>query len=355
MTIGDGPAGGDAQPHQLPDGRQLVVTWGIPEPFGGMTSALLHRSRAFVQLAGRDIDVLTFDPTRGSPTCASTSWTPASSSPASGSGTSTTSSSAAPPDVRPDRIPPGACASRRGRRHRGPRWLIARRGTAGRASGRARAPPCRRHARPARRAHARVRCTRLITAYDEAGDPVRQWTGAWAFYADWLDGLIGADRAFAITDSKTVANFMAHTVARTSSRCTWCTTPTSRVRSDRTVELRPSRRAVFTQPRAVRRRRVPHRTAARGCRDPRLRPGQSLGGPERDRPARRRARARSGPGPRGGRGGRRAHAAQARRPRHRRRAACRRAGLPVTLVVFGDGRDAAALPRTSPTPASPMP
>ncbi len=38
---------------------------------------------------------------------------------------------------------------------------------------------------------------------------MRQWTGAWAFYADWLDGLIGGERAFAVTDSKTVANFMS--------------------------------------------------------------------------------------------------------------------------------------------------
>ena len=47
-----------------------------------------------------------------------------------------------------------------------------------------------------------------MTAFDEAGEPVRQWTGAWELYADWFDGLIGTEPAFALTDSKTVANFM---------------------------------------------------------------------------------------------------------------------------------------------------
>jgi poly(glycerol-phosphate) alpha-glucosyltransferase len=46
---------------ELPEGRQLAVTWSIPDRFGGMTSAMLHRSRAFVRLAGRDVDVVTFD------------------------------------------------------------------------------------------------------------------------------------------------------------------------------------------------------------------------------------------------------------------------------------------------------
>lgn len=38
------------------------MTWSIPEHYGGMTTALLRRSRAFVQLGGASVDVLTFDP-----------------------------------------------------------------------------------------------------------------------------------------------------------------------------------------------------------------------------------------------------------------------------------------------------
>ena len=37
------------------------MTWGIPDEYGGMTAALLHRSRAFQRAAGAHVDVVTFD------------------------------------------------------------------------------------------------------------------------------------------------------------------------------------------------------------------------------------------------------------------------------------------------------
>jgi poly(glycerol-phosphate) alpha-glucosyltransferase len=40
-----------------------TATWTIPTEYGGMTSALLRRSRAFVEHAGLAVPVLTFDPT----------------------------------------------------------------------------------------------------------------------------------------------------------------------------------------------------------------------------------------------------------------------------------------------------
>ena len=49
-------------PHvRLRPGCHLAVTWGIDDQFGGMTGALLHRSRAFVRLGGVRVDVVTFD------------------------------------------------------------------------------------------------------------------------------------------------------------------------------------------------------------------------------------------------------------------------------------------------------
>ncbi|WP_411722079.1 glycosyltransferase [Mycetocola sp.] len=49
-------------PHvRLRRGCHLAVTWGIDDRFGGMTAALLHRSRAFVRLGGVPVDVVTFD------------------------------------------------------------------------------------------------------------------------------------------------------------------------------------------------------------------------------------------------------------------------------------------------------
>lgn len=35
--------------------------WGIPEKYAGMTSAMLHRSRAFVRLAGVDVTIITYE------------------------------------------------------------------------------------------------------------------------------------------------------------------------------------------------------------------------------------------------------------------------------------------------------
>jgi poly(glycerol-phosphate) alpha-glucosyltransferase len=46
----------------LPQGRQFALTWSIPDAYGGMTTAMLRRSRALVRLGGARVDVLTFDP-----------------------------------------------------------------------------------------------------------------------------------------------------------------------------------------------------------------------------------------------------------------------------------------------------
>lgn len=48
-------------PIRLRPGCHLAVTWGIADQFGGMTAALLHRSRAFVRLGGVEVDIVTFD------------------------------------------------------------------------------------------------------------------------------------------------------------------------------------------------------------------------------------------------------------------------------------------------------
>lgn len=54
------PVGTSSGPA-LPAGYHCAVTWGIPLEYGGMTSSLLHRSRAFVREAGVPVDVLTFE------------------------------------------------------------------------------------------------------------------------------------------------------------------------------------------------------------------------------------------------------------------------------------------------------
>lgn len=201
----------DAAESGLPDGRQLAVTWGIPDRFGGMTSALLHRSRAFVRLGGRDVDVVTFDPRpdveaiRGRLVEAGElvpgmrlrnlyedvrdgAW------PTPGAG-------ARHPLARPEvddldvRVAPDGGELRTSFRG-GVRVLVEH----ARADGSVAVRDER---------HRAAGPERLITAFAPEGAPLHQWTRAWDCYADWLDGVIGSDRAFAITDSKTVARFMA--------------------------------------------------------------------------------------------------------------------------------------------------
>lgn len=193
----------------LPDGRQLAVTWGIPEQFGGMTSAMLHRSRAFVRCAGRDVEVVTFD-------------------------------------TRPDYAEVRARLERDGElvhgirlrnlyedlrratpppapvRHRLLRpdvdavtTTTASDGSERRVHSFANRQVLIEHVRPDGTVAVRderlrdAGPARLITAFAADGAPVRQWTSAWVCYAEWLDGLIGDQRAFAITDSKTAARFMS--------------------------------------------------------------------------------------------------------------------------------------------------
>lgn len=47
---------------QFPLGSFATATWTIPRDYGGMTAALLRRSRVFVQEAGVPVRIVTFDP-----------------------------------------------------------------------------------------------------------------------------------------------------------------------------------------------------------------------------------------------------------------------------------------------------
>ncbi|MET0885308.1 MAG: glycosyltransferase [Mycetocola sp.] len=58
---GSNPEEEHMPPVRLRPGCHLAATWGIDDRFGGMTGALLHRSRAFARLGGANVDVVTFD------------------------------------------------------------------------------------------------------------------------------------------------------------------------------------------------------------------------------------------------------------------------------------------------------
>ena len=330
----------------LPVGRQLAVTWGVPDRFGGMTSALLHRSRAFVRLAGREVDVVTFDPRPDIAAVRDRLLATGQLIPglrlrnlyedlrgASWPEAGIVEHPLGRPDADADDLrvtvaPDGAelrVAVRDGQRtlleHVRADGSVAVRDERLREVG----PP------------------RLITAFDSAGVPMRQWTSAWDCYEDWLDGLIGTERAFAITDSKTAARFMARR-PRPNLVSLHLVHNSHLVGAERPWGvLRPSRRSVFTHLERfdgvvflTERQRA---DAAALVSDP----GNLAVVPNGiDAPAGEFV-------PDGGRDA--ASGVVLARLTTRKRVdhaievvrRCRAAGMPATLVVFGEGPDAAAL------------
>lgn len=195
------PADTDA-PAALPPGRQLAVAWGIPDDFGGMTAALLRRSRAFVQYAHAEVDVVTFE-TR--PDCAVVRaalrergelidgmrlrniyehFREAERAPV--------------PAVEHPGDAPGPCDAEivtpYGSLHR---WRAGDDDT--------RVEHRRADGTLAVLEERRRRGGRLITSFDRAGRTTGQWRSMTAFRFAWLDELTGGAPTVAIVDSKTVA------------------------------------------------------------------------------------------------------------------------------------------------------
>jgi poly(glycerol-phosphate) alpha-glucosyltransferase len=206
----------------LPPGRQLAITWSIPDAFGGMTAALLRRSAGFARLAGAEVDVLTFDgrpdypevrarlAERGEPADGvrvrnlyeRLREEPVTPGPVRHEPdlAGVLEAAAAVPGDRDDGIRRDAASDGAARLElRGPDGSV--RVAHLRADGTLAVLDERgRAARP----------RRLITAFDADGHAVRQWASARACYADWIAEVAGEGDAFAIVDSKTAAGFMAH-------------------------------------------------------------------------------------------------------------------------------------------------
>ncbi len=218
---------------QLPPGRQFVLTWSIPDQYGGMTRALLHRSRAFVNLAGTPVDVLTFDP-------------------------------------RPDYDVVEARLRERGHLIDGMRllnlwdWLrehpvqpeqvthtvqpLPRTATTltetltGPDSTALQVDHYRRDG-SLLAIDDRRGLRRSLVLFDEQGRPARSFGSAWALYRFWLDELRAGERAVLIVDSKTVARFAA--TYRRKAATVIHVVHNSHLGED--GQLRQSRRAVFEQ------------------------------------------------------------------------------------------------------------
>ncbi|MFE5670796.1 glycosyltransferase [Agromyces sp. NPDC056523] len=201
-------------PGLLPPGRQLAITWSIPDEFGGMTAAMFRRSAAFARLAGAEVDVLTFDGRPGHP--AVRARLAERGEPADGVRVLNLYER-----LRTEPVVPGEVGVEPDVAGLEDVDGSAVRETA--ADGSAKVEVSSPDGRTLV-AHLRAdgslavlderarpeRPKRLLTAFDADGRPVRQWRSARACYADWIAEVAGDGDAFAIVDSKTAADFMAH-------------------------------------------------------------------------------------------------------------------------------------------------
>jgi len=192
-------------------GRQVVLTWSIPDSFGGMTGAFLHRSRAFVRLGNRAVDILTLDDRLdyaelddelrergdlidGIRLINIWDWL--------------REHDATAQKERPEPVPElPASGAGIGEHMRGGTVMLRERasddGSGVEAADRFRddgsllVTDRRDPATGSRR----------VVLYDRDGSPLRSWGSAWGIYRYWLDQLIGHQEAFMIVDSKTAARF----------------------------------------------------------------------------------------------------------------------------------------------------
>lgn len=200
---------------RLPAGRHFAVTWSIPERFGGMTTAMLHRSAAFHRVAGVDVDVLTFDDRPDTPAIERRllergaladgvrilnlyDWLREHPLPGG--------------SLAPDRVftPLTEAETTEMRSRDDAVTARVRRGADGRILQ-------VDHLRPdgslvlSDRRDARSFGTpddRSVVLCDTEGSPVRSWRRIRPLYAAWLDALTAREPSFMIVDSKAIAPFM---------------------------------------------------------------------------------------------------------------------------------------------------
>lgn len=195
----------------LPRGGYYALTWGIPDNYGGMTSTLLHRSRAFKRLGGVDVEVLTVD---DRPDYAELS----SRLLASGELIEGVSIRNLWDDLRSGSIAPGEQqhahvepppllephADDRVVAYEGAVLLRERRSTQGVVGGIDRF----RRDGTLLSTERGEDGARTLLLYDESGRPVRSWSSRWKLYRWWLDRVFKKRLSFLLVDSKTAARFV---------------------------------------------------------------------------------------------------------------------------------------------------
>ncbi|MFC8680719.1 glycosyltransferase [Microbacterium ureisolvens] len=188
--------------------RQLAVTWGIPDRYGGMTSALLRRSRLFAA-AGARADVVTFEPRPDY--AAVRARLEERGELAGGVGLRNIYEDfrhrphePRPVDVLPQQAecpPDEVHDTGAGSVHR---WLdgaAVARVEHRRADGSLAVLEQRPHPEAPHR---------VVTSFDATGRTTGQWSSVRHFRFAWLDELLDGHEAVAIVDSKTAAGWMQH-------------------------------------------------------------------------------------------------------------------------------------------------
>ncbi|WP_396645167.1 glycosyltransferase [Microbacterium sp.] len=198
----------------LPAGRQFVLTWGVPRAYGGLTAALLQRSRLFDRLGGAPVTVLTCDDRADPAATAAELSERAALSPGvrvlnlwdwlrendlRGRAVGPTAGFAPLPADSSEERAEGLLRRRVRTDARGAVVQIDHL----RADGTL-AVSDRRDV-PA--ANGDVR--RVIVTCDGSGEPRAAWRGVRALYAAWLDRLTAGEPAFLLVDSKAMARFAA--------------------------------------------------------------------------------------------------------------------------------------------------
>lgn len=200
----------------LPAGRHFAVTWGLADDFGGMTEAMLQRSRAFVRLEETPVDVLTFDHRPDYPELDArlrargdlidglrivNLWDWLREHPLPGGSLDLERhvfTPLDPDDGGSERSRHGDVLSRERHGDGGEVLQVDVYRTDGTLL-----LSDRRDARDRG-----TRGGRSVVLCDEHGRPVRSWGRIWSLYRAWFDALTDGDDAWIIVDSKTIAPFV---------------------------------------------------------------------------------------------------------------------------------------------------
>ncbi|WP_341947329.1 glycosyltransferase [Microbacterium sp. LWH11-1.2] len=193
---------------RLPPARHFALTWGLADQHGGMTSAMLRRSRSFRLIGGVDVDILTLDDRPDYSEYAArlhasgelieglrirNLWDELREKLPAPRGTA---------PERPELLRPedGDVVAM----HGGTVLSRVRRGADGRLLA---VDRFRRDG--SLLATERPDSDRKIVLYAGDGTPIRSWKTSWGLYRWWFDRVTGGKPSFLLVDSKTAARSVA--------------------------------------------------------------------------------------------------------------------------------------------------